>query len=74
MTRKKMCLTNGVPVLGWFLLAVWYGLALCGTMFYTSNLRAHLIASERERKIDTTQDVIDNGKTVWIFRSSVQLR
>ena len=53
---------------------MWYGLALCGTMFYTSNLRAHLIASERERKIDTTQDVIDNGKTVWIFRSSVQLR
>ncbi len=53
---------------------VWYGLALCSTMFYASNLRAHLISSELEGKIDTTQEVIENGKTVWIFRSEVRLR
>ena len=53
---------------------VWYGLALTSTMFYASNLRAHLVATELEGNIDTTQDVILNGRRVWIHKSEVRMK
>ena len=74
-----MCAAPGVifsciHTVGWIIIVTWYILSLCCIQFYTSNLRAHLVATEREDKIDTTQDVIANGKTVWLFRSEVRMK
>ncbi len=37
------------------------------TAMYSCNLHAHLVAVEREKPIDTAQDVINNGQRPWIL-------
>ncbi len=53
---------------------IWMVFSLAMTMFYTSNLRAHLIAIKYEKPIDTLQDILDNGKRPWMYKASYSLK
>ena len=59
---------------GRFAYFLWTFLSLLMTMFYTSNLRAHLITVTYEKPIDTLNDIIQNGKTVYLYTLAVKQR
>ena len=59
---------------GQFLVFTWSVLALFLTMFYTSNLRAHLVTIHYERPLESFQDIVDNGKKVYIGDGFARLR
>ena len=56
------------------LVFLWSLLAWLLIMFYQSNLRAHMIASEYEKPMDTLQDVLDRSTRVWIANVMTHLR
>ena len=58
-----------VLVVSWVLLSTF-----TVVFFYTCNLRAHMLASTFESKIETRKDVIDNGKRVWMSKKGGLLR
>ncbi len=53
---------------GRFLSSLWAMFCFFIVAFYNSNLRAHLSAITYEPAIDTVQDVVQNGKSVWIMK------
>ncbi len=59
---------------GRFLIFVWMVLSLFLIMFYTSNLRASLMIIDYEKPLDTLQDIVDNGKRVYIPEGYSYLR
>ena len=59
---------------GKFLVFIWSLWSLLQTMFFTSNLRAHLVSRDFETPIDTMEDVANNPGRVWIYASATQFR
>ncbi len=53
---------------------LWMMFSLMMTMFYTSKLRAHLIVAIYEKPLDTLEDILENGKTVYIYDIAVPQR
>ncbi len=53
---------------------LWTLLSLFCILFYLSNLRAVMVTTEYEKSIDTLQDILDNGRRVWIDNGFIQLR
>ncbi len=52
---------------GRWLSLLWAFLCFFIIAFYNTNLRAHLAAIGYEPAIETNQDVVNNGKRVWIM-------
>ncbi len=52
----------------------WSLFCLLIVMFYTSKLRAHMSAVEYDDRIDTLQDVLDNGGKPWIMLEMTPMR
>jgi hypothetical protein len=53
---------------GKMLTFLWSVFGLVVVLFYSSNLRAHLAAVGYEKRIDTAEDVLQNGKRPWLVR------
>ncbi len=45
---------------------LWTAAAFSLVLFYTSNLRAHMISVDYEAPLDTLGDIADNGATVYL--------
>ncbi len=59
---------------GKFVVLLWRILALFLVMCYNSNLRTHMMTETYEKPIDTLQDVVDNGKKVYIWNAATDNR
>ncbi len=53
---------------------LWSLLSLFLMHSYSSNLRAHIMAVQYERPLKTLEDIISNGRTVYIYKSAFGIR
>ncbi len=51
---------------GRFGVLLWTVLSFFMVMFYTSNLRAHMVTIDYEKPLKTLQDIAENGKRVYV--------
>ena len=57
---------------GKFMLLLWSFFSLFITMFYNCNLRANLIAVDYEKPVDSANDILDRGQTIYMPRDIPQ--
>ena len=67
-------LYNPSALAGKLLTLFWSIFAMNLVFFYNSNLRANIIASEREKYLDTHEDIVAFDKPVYIPWSVKRLR
>ncbi len=53
---------------------LWIAFSFLMNMFYACNLRAHLIVVTYEKPIDTLEDIVKNGQTVYIYDVALRQR
>ena len=59
---------------GKFAFLLWIILSLLMNMFYVSNLRVHLTVINYEKPIDSLEDILENGQTVYLYQSAIPQR
>ena len=55
-----------VSSIGRFLVFIWSMYSMFNVMFYQSMLRSTLVSEDLEKPIDTHEDVLERGSTVYI--------
>ncbi len=61
-------------IAGKFSVLLWSVASLLFLFFYVSNLRTVMVTIEYEAPIDTLEDVVQNGKRVWIPKGFISLK
>ncbi len=80
-TVRKLVLANSDPIpwfpkwtSGKFATLLWSLFSFLIIMFYTSNLRAHMVTINYEQPLDTFEAIVQNGQKVYLYNGAYQQR